>query len=131
MRSADDAGFTFNELLVSMCIAVTAVMGYSLSSIHLYRQQSVADHSAVAIHLAQEKMEELQGQRPVVDSDTCQSGGEQNLSAKIGTGGIFSRCWTIAPSPLATDLQQIDVRVSWRDHDPHEFKLSTLIYTGD
>jgi hypothetical protein len=131
MRSSGDAGFTFNELLVSMFIAMTAIMSYSLTSLHLYRQQSVADHAAIAIHLAQEKMEELQGRRPLADSDTCPSGGEQNLSAKAGISGIFSRCWKIAPSPLAIDLKQLDVVVSWRDHDPKEFKLSTLIYSGD
>ena len=131
MRSAHEAGFTFNELLVSMFIAVTAVMGYSLSSVHLYRQQAVAGHSAVAIHLAQEKMEELQGQQSLADSDTCPSAGEQHLSGKTGVSGIFSRCWKIAPSLLARDLKQIDVLVSWRDHDRKEYKLSTLIYTGD
>ena len=106
-------------------------MSYSLTSVHLYRQQSVADHSAVAIHLAQEKMEELQGRRPLADSDTCPSAGEHNLSGKAGVSGIFSRCWKIAPAPLATDLKQIDVLVSWRHHDLKEVKLSTLIYNGD
>lgn len=131
MRTANEAGFTFNEVLVTMGFVAAAVMSYSLSSGHLFRQQLVVDHSTVAMHLAHDKMEELQGRRPLVEDDNCPSGGEQGLSAKTGVNGIFSRCWTIRPSELATDLKRIDVVVSWRTHDAHEVTLSTLVFAGD
>jgi hypothetical protein len=128
MRVGRDSGFTFNELLVSMNIVVVAVMSYSLGSINLMRRQVISDNSTVAIHLAQDKIEELQARRPLVDVSLCPSGGDQGLSAKAGIAGVFDRCWTIASSPLASDLKQIDVVVSWRDHEPHEVRLTTLVH---
>ena len=132
MRSGNgQAGFTFNELLVAMGIVAVAVMSYSLSSIHLFRQQLVSDYSTGAINLAQEKMEELHGRRPLYDMDNCPDGGEQQLSTKIGVAGVFARCWRVAAAPLTTDLKRIDVFVSWNDPDRREIKLSTLLFTGE
>jgi hypothetical protein len=130
VRSGNEAGFTFNELLVTMGLAAFIVMSYSLSTAHLFRQQSVSDHSTVAIHLAHDKMEELQSRRPLLDGDNC-PGGEQGLSATSGAAGIFSRCWRILPSALAPDLKHIDVAVSWQDHGAREVTFSTLVFTGD
>jgi hypothetical protein len=53
------------------------------------------------------------------------------MSAKSGVPGIFDRCWSVASSPLGANLKQIDVKVSWRDHEMHEVSLSTLIFTGE
>jgi len=131
MHRAREAGFTFNELLVAMGLVVVFVMGSSLSSISLFRRQVVGDHSTVAIHLAQDKIEELQARRPLADGDTCPAGGDHGLSATRGVAGIFDRCWRVAASALASDLRQIDVVVSWRDHEAHEVTLSTLIFTGE
>ena len=53
-------GFTFNEILAAMSIMVVAVLGYSLSSVGLIQRQTTSSNSTVAIHLAQDKLEELQ-----------------------------------------------------------------------
>jgi Tfp pilus assembly protein PilV len=123
-------GSTFNELLVSMGLITVAVLGYSLSSINVMRHQSVGDHSTVAIHLAQDKLEALQALKAPAEIDLCPSGGERGLSAKSGVAGIFDRCWKIAQSSFDSRLQQIDVTVSWRDYDTRQVTLSTLVYTG-
>ena len=65
----EQAGFTFNELLVAMNIVVVAVLGYSLSSFDVLRRQTVGDHSTVAIHLAQDKIEELLARKNLPDGD--------------------------------------------------------------
>ena len=125
------AGFTFNELLVAMNIVAVAVLGYSLSSIEIIRRQTISDNSTVAIHLAQDKIEEMHGQNKLADIDLCPGGGEHNISAKSGVTGIFDRCWRVAPSPLGANLKQLDVKVLWRDHQTHEVSLSTLVFTGE
>lgn len=130
MHTSRDGGFTFNELLVSMSIVVLAVMGYSLSSVNVIRQQIISDNSTVAIHLAQDKLEELQARPALLDGDLCPDRGDRAISAKSGKSGIFDRCWRVAPSPLGTDLRQVDVIVSWRDHEAHELTLSTLVFRG-
>ena len=125
------SGFTFNELLAAMAIVVVAVTGYSLSSISLFRGQTVSNNSTAAIHLAQDKLEELLARRPVTETDVCPNGGDRGISA---TGrmapGLFDRCWRIASSPLGADLKRIDVTVSWRDLQDHRLTLSTLLYAG-
>jgi Tfp pilus assembly protein PilV len=125
------AGFTFNELLVAMNIVAVAVLGYSLSSGDVIRRQLTSDNSTVAINLAQDKIEELQARRNLTDGDLCPSAGDRGISAKVSGAGIFDRCWKIAGSPLGTNLKQLDVTVSWRDHAEHQVSLSTLIFTGD
>lgn len=125
------AGFTFNELLVAMNIIAVAVLGYSLSSGDVIRRQLTSDNSTVAIHLAQDKLEELQARRILTDADLCPSGGDRGISAKGSGPGIFDRCWKIAGSPLGSNLKQIDVTVSWRDHMTHQVSFSTLNFTGD
>lgn len=124
-------GFTFNELLAAMGIVVVAVMGYSLSSINLFRRQTISDNSTVAIHLAQDKIEQLLSRRPLAEASVCPDGGDHGLSAKAGIAGVFNRCWIIGGSSLGSDLKQIDVIVSWRDQQAHELRLTTLVFTGE
>jgi len=124
-------GSTFNEILVSMNLIVVAVLGYSLSSIGVFRQQTISDNSTIAIHLAQDKMEALQALNLLPDVDLCPSGGDRRISAKSGVAGIFDRCWKVAQSPLDNRLKQIDVTVTWRDHQDHRVALSTLVFTGN
>src|SRR5512145_329412 len=129
MRHGGDDGFTFNELLVTIGLVTFIVVSTSVTSLHLIRRQVVSDNSTVAINLAQDKMEELQARRPLSDVNLCPGGGDRGLSAKRGVPGVFERCWRIAPSNLAADLKQIDVMVSWRDHETHETTLTTLVFT--
>lgn len=129
--SLGEAGFTFNELLAAMGIIVLAVTGYSLGSVSVIQRQTASDNSTVAIHLAQDKLEELQARRPLDDTNVCPDGGDHGISAKTGVTGIFNRCWRVALSPLGSTLKQIDVTVSWRDFEAREITLSTLSFMGD
>ena len=128
---AQQDGFTFNEILAALGIAVVAVMSYSLSSVQLIQRQAVSGNSTIAIHLAQDKLEELQSRKNIADVDFCPSAGDHALSANPGTPGIYHRCWRVAPSVLGPGLKQLDVTVSWRDTEPREITLSTLIYMGE
>ena len=124
-------GFTFNELLVAMNLTAVAVLGYSLSSVDVVRRETISDHSTVAIHLAQDKLEEIQAQPHPADVNLCPNGGDRAISAKSNVRGIFDRCWSVAPSPLGANLKQIEVTVSWRDYQLHQTKLSTLQFVGN
>jgi Tfp pilus assembly protein PilV len=132
-RNQDGAqgGFTFNELLVAMNIVAVAVLGYSLSSVDVVRRQTIGSNSTAAIHLAQDKIEELQARKNLNDADLCPGAGDHGLAANGVAPGIFDRCWRIAQSPLGTNLKQIGVTVSWRDHEAHQVTLSTLLFTGE
>jgi prepilin-type N-terminal cleavage/methylation domain-containing protein len=123
-------GFTFNELMVAMNIIVVVIMGYSLSTIGVIHGQTVNDNFTVAIHLAQDKMEQLKAQTNLVNENRCPSAGDRGLSATGAAGGIFDRCWKVADSPLGSNLKQVDVTVSWRNYDNHEITVATLVFSG-
>ena len=131
MARVSEDGFTFNELLAAMAIAVVVVMGYSLASVNLVRRQIASDNASVAIHLVQDKIEELQARRPLIETNSCPDAGEHALSPKTGVAGIFDRCWTVATSSLGSALKRIDVTVSWRGHETHELTFSTLVFTEE
>lgn len=124
------AGFTFNEVLVALNISVIAVLGYSVSSVNVIRGQTANDSFTVALHLAQDKIEQLKSQTDLTNDDRCPQSGDRGISALGTPGGIFDRCWKITGSSLGADLKQVDVRVSWRDYQSREVTLSTLVFGG-
>jgi hypothetical protein len=131
INPARQAGFTFNEVLVAMSVVVLTVMGYALSSGNMIRRQTVNSHSTVAIHLAQDKIEELQAQRTLSDHDLCPDRGDLGIGANGVAPGLFDRCWRIVISSYGPHLKQIDVTVSWEAHEIHRVTLSTLAFRGE
>lgn len=124
-------GFTFSEILAALGIAVFAVMSSSLSIVQLIQRQTASGNSTIAIHLAQDKLEELQSRKNIADVDLCPGAGDHALSANPGAPGIFDRCWRVTPSVLGPGLKKLDVTVSWRDTEPREITFSTLVYMGE
>lgn len=122
-------GYTFNEVLVAINIIVIAILGYSLSTVGVIRGNLSNDSTAVAVNLAQDKMEQLKAQKTLVHDNRCPNSGEHAITATGAPNGIFDRCWKISSSPLGANLKQIDVIVSWRDHEDREIVVSTLVYT--
>jgi hypothetical protein len=121
-------GFTFNEVLVAINVIVIAVLGYSLSTIGVIRGNLTNDNTTVAINLAQDKMEQLKAQKKLVNENRCPDMGDRAITATGTPHGIFDRCWRIVDSPLGPQLKQIDVTVSWRDHENREITVTTLVY---
>lgn len=128
--TGNQRGFTLHELLAAMGIVVMAVLAYSVGSVTLIRRQVVNNASTAAVLLAQDKLEELQARRSLAEEDSCSQGGERGLSVNGGSPGIFDRCWRVAASQLGPDLKEIEVTVSWRDHETHDFTLSSLVFSG-
>jgi hypothetical protein len=122
-------GFTLNEVLVSINVIIIAVLGYSLSTVGVIRGNMTNDNTTVAINLAQDKLEQLKAQKKLVNDDLCPGSGDHAITATGMADGIFHRCWRVVDSPLGPHLKQIDVRVSWRDHENREIVVTTLVYT--
>ena len=124
-----EKAFTFNEVLVAINLIVIAILGYSLSTVGVIRGNLTNDNMTIAINLAQDKMEQLKAQKKIVNDDRCPSAGDRAITATGSPNGIFNRCWRIFDSPLGPQLKQIDVMISWRDHENREIVVSTLVYT--
>src|ERR1041384_6753382 len=121
-------GFTFNEILAALGIAVVTVMGYSLSSVQLIQRQTASGNSTIAIHLAQDKLEELQSRQNISDVDLCPGAGAPALAATPGAREVVDGCWRLARAPVGAAQKRLEVAVSWRVPEPREITLSTLIY---
>lgn len=113
-----------------MGIVGFAVLAYSIGSVGVFRQQTVSSNATIAMNLAQDKIEELQARRILSDTDLCPGGGDRGIGAGGTAPGLFDRCWKIAPSALGSRLKEIEVTVSWRDHDARQVTLSTLAFRG-
>lgn len=122
------AGFTFNEILVALNVIVIAILGYSLNTVAVIRGNVSNQNTTVAINLAQDKMEQLKAQGTLVDDDRCPSSGDRGIGATGVANGVFDRCWRIFDSPFGGHLKQVDVKVSWREHGDREVIITTLVY---
>jgi hypothetical protein len=105
-------------------------MGVALSTASMFRHQAVNSNATIALQLAQDKLEELQARRKLVDENRCPGAGDIGLSASGATGGRFDRCWRIQTSALGPNLKQVDVTVTWSDLQPGEVTLSVLVFAG-
>jgi len=123
-------GYTFNELLVAISIIIVTVLSYSLGAMDVIRRHVASNNLTVAIHLAQDKIEQLKALPRLNNENRCPVAGERGLSAAGTSGGIFDRCWSVSDSPLGKRLKRVDVKVSWQDHVNHEVNFFTLVFDG-
>jgi Tfp pilus assembly protein PilV len=126
-RSED--GFTFNEVLLAMNVIVIGILGYSAGTGNLIRWNSASRDYTVAVNLAQDKLEQIKAQKNWTDVNNCPTAGDVDIAASGEPGGQYNRCWTIADSPLGSELKEITVTVSWRGRESREVTLTTLIYS--
>jgi prepilin-type N-terminal cleavage/methylation domain-containing protein len=133
---ADQRGFTLNETLVAMALMGLGVLGLSVNTSGIIQGIRASEAMTVATHLAQDKMEELKGQKTLSNASNCSASfaalepAQRNLTPTGQPGGIYDRCWIIQDSPLGAGLKQIDVSVSWRDPASRSVTMTTLVYPG-
>jgi Tfp pilus assembly protein PilV len=124
-----ETGFTLNEVLVTMSLVVLGVLGHSVSTISVMRGNSTNSEYSVAVNLAQDKIEQLKSFTNLDETDNCPASGDVGISATGLSGGIYHRCWEVTASGLGDKLKQINVTVSWRDHEDRSVHLTTLVYS--
>ena len=124
-----ETGFTLNEVLVTMSLVILAVLGHSISTISVMRGNSTNSEYSVAVNLAQDKIEQLKSLTNLDETDNCPASGDVGIAATGLSGGIYNRCWEVAASGLGDKLKQINVTVSWRDHEDRSVHLTTLVYS--
>ncbi len=124
------AGFSYNEVLISIGLITFGVLSFSVNTIGVIRGNHTSGNYTVATNLAQDKMEQLRIQAPLVNVDLCPDSGDRNITATATAGGIYHRCWTVSDSPLGAELKRIDVTVSWQDYVTHRVTMTTLFFTG-
>ena len=121
MKNDKCSGFTLLEVMVAIAIiaiALTAVLGSQSQSLSL---ASEAKFSTTAAFLAQGKMAEIEAEKV------------EDLASDSGDFGedFPGYHWEVTASNVAfageegvsDHLKQIDLTVSWEDHDDYEYRL--------
>lgn len=113
-----------------MNIAVVGILGYSISTVGVMRGNAASTHYAVAVNLAQDKMEQLKGSKSLTNTNNCPASGDRGITAMVSPGGIYNRCWVISDSALGAKLKEIAVTVSWEGPEHQKITLTTLVFSG-
>lgn len=111
---AGQAGFTLVEVLVSIVLSATAVIGI----IALYRvQTSASGFSRRATEGAVVAEDQLERMRTMPAVATLVGPELVDERGKVVVGGFFSRTWQITPQP-AFGYADLRVTVTWTDDVP-------------
>jgi type IV pilus assembly protein PilV len=123
-------GFTLNEVLLSMALVAIGILGFSLNTMGVIQGNQISSSVTIATNLAQAKLEELKAQTSWANA-THASDANNPLTEMGASGGRFTRTWTIKDSPLASNLKEISVQVSWAEYGTNrQMVFATLVFTG-
>jgi prepilin-type N-terminal cleavage/methylation domain-containing protein len=127
-------GFTLHETLVALALFSLGALAFVLSIGGIIRGNASSSHLTAAVHLAQDKIEELRTRAVLLPTDNCSGvtgGGEPaDLQIKVTgePGGIYSRCWKVEATKLGAGLMGVEVTVRWQERVGRTVTLATLLY---
>jgi len=120
-RNFETSGFTLLEVMVAMAIiaiALTAVLGSQSQSLSL---ASEAKFSTTAAFLAQGKMAEIEAEKP--EDLTSDSGDFGEDFPGYRWDKTVNDVTLDEPEGVSDHLKQIDLTVSWEEHDQYRYSL--------
>jgi len=117
------AGFTLNEVLISIAIIAIGVLGFSVNTIGVIQGNHLSYTVTFASNLAQDNIEEIKNQISLTN-------GTVTETATDPSGVVYTLTQSIS-NFTEPDLKNIHVRVSWTVYlIERKVILKTLIYTG-
>ena len=117
------AGFTLNEVLISIAIIAIGVLGFSVNTIGVIQGNHLSYTVTFASNLAQDKIEEIKNQTSLIN-------GTVTETATDSSGVVYTLTHSIS-NFTEPDLKNIHIRVSWTIYlVERKVILKTLIYTG-
>lgn len=124
-------GFTLNEILISVALIAIGILGFSLNTMGVIQGNQISGGFTIATNLSQDKLEELKAAGSFTD-------GSDSPTTTGGSGGRFTRTWTITTSSLndasstaakGSTLKEISVTVSWTEYgSTRQVEVKTLYF---
>jgi len=115
-RRKREEGFTLIEVMIAMVLTAIAIMGIIALYVTETKASGFSRHSTEASVLAQDRLEKLRllGSPPT----TIVLTSEPNLNERAGTGGIYTRKYSVTVGANYADLY---CEVDWSDDGiPHQ-----------
>lgn len=134
LSRAGQDGFTLHESLVALSLFSLGALAFVLSLSGVVRGNVDSGNLTAAVHLAQDKIEELKARGALSPVDNCPdltAGSEPaDLQIKVTgeQGGIYFRCWRVEATDLGAGLMRVEVTVRWQERFRGSVTLATLIY---
>lgn len=109
-RRKREGGFTLIEVMIAMVLTAIAIMGIIALYVTETKASGFSRHSTEASVLAQDRLEKLRllGSPPT----TIVLTSEPNLNERAGTGGIYTRKYSVTVGVNYADLY---CEVDWSD----------------
>jgi type IV pilus assembly protein PilV len=128
-KIAGQDGFTLVEILVAVTIFTFAVLGLAVGTVSVIRTNQNSHLNAAAINLAQAKLEELRSMKNTVFTAlACPTYVTAGCSDNpVASGTTYTRSWQITANSPVTGINNIDVKIDWRDYTTQSLTFSTSV----
>ncbi|MEW5948772.1 MAG: type IV pilus modification protein PilV [Thermodesulfobacteriota bacterium] len=113
-------GFTLIEVLIAILVLAIGLLSLATLASTVMNGNAFSNEMTTATTLAQEKLEDIQGQ-----GYASASSSSENYSSITGYGA-YKRVTTVAADTPATGMKTVTVTVSW-DADAHSVALKTIL----
>ena len=111
-------GFSLLEVMVALSILAIGVLGATKGQIMAIKLSTTSRHAVLAMQLADEQMETLQGM-PASDVLTLGSANDPDNpldpDPNDGVPMVFTRSWIVTPDGPEAGVIGLEVRVVWTD----------------
>ncbi len=111
-------GFSLLEVMVALSILAVGVLGATKGQIMAIKLSTTSRHAVLAMELADEQMETLQG---MSGADVLTLGSANDPENPLdpdpndGAPMIFTRSWIVTPDSPEAGVIALEVRVVWTD----------------
>lgn len=126
MRELDNQkknGFTLLEVLFALAIFSIGLLAVNAMTTMVIKSNYMSKNLTTAVHLAQNKLDELRAGAYTSVVDTSETGLDSQESAGAG---IFDRTVMVTTS-TNPDYKTVEVVISWSDPDLRQVAMKTII----
>ena len=119
-------GVSLLEALAATALLAVALLGFSSNSVSLTRSAKTADSVAVAMGLAQQRLELIRSS-PLGAVVSGSFNDATTLKANGTANGPYSRSWVITLDTPRSGVRTVTVSVSWTDSRAHTVQLAAYV----
>ena len=126
-RGRTDDGFTLIEIMIAMAILAVGLLGIAAAQLAALHLSSKSRNLTIAMHLAQEKIEEFHAlpaaSLPATGNDPD---NPIDLNPSDDDETTYNRRWTISPNSPVANMTTMLVQVDWLESKTGQVRTTSL-----